>query len=112
MSPRPTDVSPRIALIGVASVLGAAVLGLLVAAGVSRLFDRAATPTAPLRPGAPPPPRLEVVGGADLARVRARAAAKLDGYGWTDAGHRYARIPLDRAMAITAQSGWSDPGDP
>ncbi|HKR88143.1 MAG TPA: hypothetical protein VJS38_08190 [Phenylobacterium sp.] len=105
----PPDASMRIALIGIVAVLATAVLGLLVAAGVSRLFDRSAIPAAPLVPAAPPAPQLEVRGGGDLAQVRARAQAKLSTYGWTDPGHAAARIPLDRALAITAQRGWSDP---
>jgi hypothetical protein len=103
------DASPGVAVLGVGCVLATAALGMVVAAGVGGLFDHAAIPALPLRPSVPPPPRLEVAGGGALDEVRARALAKLSGYGWADAAHTRARIPLDRAMAITAQRGWSDP---
>lgn len=103
------DADPRIAVIGVGSVLALAVLGLATAAGVSHLFDRAATPAVRLRPTSTPGPGLEVRGGGDLRQVRARGQAKITSYGWVDPGRTVARIPLDRAIQITTSRGWSEP---
>lgn len=106
------DADPRIALIGIGSVLAIALLGVAVAGGVSQLFDRAAAPAAPLRPISTPAPQLEVRGGDDLRQVLSRGQARITTYGWVDAGHTVARIPLDRAMQITASRGWSEPETP
>lgn len=51
----------------------------------------------------PPPPRLQASPGEDLARFRAEKARLLSSYAWTDASHRYARIPIARAMEIYVQ---------
>ena len=101
------DAPPRIALIGL-GVLSATVL---VAVGLAAVFQLAfehAAPRIAAHRVRPPAPRLEVVGGSDLARVRAAGARRLTGYGWTDRSAGLARIPLDRALAITAQRGWAD----
>lgn len=103
------DANPRIALIGIGSVLALALLGVAMAGGVSRLFDRDTTPATRLQPIPTPAPELEVHGGGDLLQVRARGLARTTTYGWLDAGHTMARIPLDRAMQITASRGWSGP---
>jgi len=51
----------------------------------------------------PLPPRLQASPGEDLARLRAEKARLLSSYAWTDASHRYARIPIARAMEIYVQ---------
>jgi hypothetical protein len=51
----------------------------------------------------PPPPRLQPSPEEDLAQLRADKARLLSHYAWTDAAHRYARIPIARAMEIYAQ---------
>ena len=61
-------------------------------------------PQAVLRPGAiPPEPRLQPSPQGDLAVFRAQKEALLSGYGWTNASHTYARIPIARAMQIYAR---------
>lgn len=56
------------------------------------------------RPGTvPPPPRLQPEPRTDLAQLRSEKSALLSGYAWADAGHDFARIPIDRAMALYAQ---------
>jgi hypothetical protein len=57
----------------------------------------------------PPPPRLQPSPEEDLARMRASKARLLSYYAWTDAAHRYARIPLSRAMEIYVQQHASPP---
>ena len=54
--------------------------------------------TAPL---VPPKPNLQANPAPDLARLRAGEAALLGSYAWIDDGRTRARIPIDRAMALT-----------
>jgi len=51
----------------------------------------------------PPPPRLQPSPEEDLAQLRADKERLLSYYAWTDAAHRYARIPISRAMEIYVQ---------
>jgi hypothetical protein len=56
------------------------------------------------RPGrVPPEPRLQAHPRFDLAKFRAHKNAILSGYAWGDAGHDFARIPIQRAMQIYVQ---------
>lgn len=50
----------------------------------------------------PPAPRLQAHPDADIAAERAQAQQQLSGYAWTDPSHRFARIPIDRAMQLYA----------
>jgi hypothetical protein len=57
----------------------------------------------------PPAPRLQTDPDADLAALHAQEARELTSYGWVDRGAGIARIPIERAMELTAQrgiSGW------
>lgn len=47
-----------------------------------------------------PVPRPQTHPADDLAALRAQKQAALSGWGWTDAGHTFARIPIERAMTI------------
>ena len=49
----------------------------------------------------PPAPHLQQDPFADLAQVQAREARLLTSYGWITSDHSLARIPLDRAMALS-----------
>ncbi len=51
----------------------------------------------------PPPPRLQPHPRVDLARLRAQKHDALESYAWTDTAHTYARIPIERAMALYLQ---------
>ncbi|MBN8728724.1 MAG: hypothetical protein J0H15_13620 [Xanthomonadales bacterium] len=53
-------------------------------------------------PPEPPAPRLQPAPLADLAALRAREEAQLEGYGWIDQDRGIARIPIQRAMSIIA----------
>lgn len=57
----------------------------------------------------PPPPRLQPSPEEDLARFRANKERLLSYYAWTDAAHRYAHIPIARAMQIYVQQQASQP---
>ena len=48
-----------------------------------------------------PAPHLQINPFADLAQQQARESRLLHSYGWTSADHSTARIPIDRAMALT-----------
>jgi hypothetical protein len=59
----------------------------------------------------PPEPRLQIDPRRDLDRLRADEDKLLTTYGWTDRDHAVARIPIDRAMDLTAERGipgWSE----
>ena len=49
----------------------------------------------------PPPPNLQADPYADLAAERAAEGRRLDGYAFLDPSRQRARIPIDRAMALT-----------
>ena len=49
----------------------------------------------------PPPPNLQADPYADLDAERAAENRRLDGYAFLDAARQRARIPIDRAMALT-----------
>ena len=53
----------------------------------------------------PPVPRLEVQGQRDLNDFRAAEQKQLETYGWVNKDQGIARIPIARAMEITAQKG-------
>lgn len=56
----------------------------------------------------PPAPHLQVHPFTDLARLQAREARLLNGYGWVNTDHTLARVPIGRAMAL-AQDKPLDP---
>ncbi len=49
----------------------------------------------------PPTPRLQSHPFIDLAQQKARQQRLLHSYGWINADHTTARIPIDRAMALS-----------
>ncbi|WP_428484792.1 hypothetical protein [Rhodopila sp.] len=49
----------------------------------------------------PPAPGLQANPADELRQQRAREGALLHGYAWLDSNHTRARIPIDRAMALT-----------
>ena len=87
---------------------------MLGSAGLMWVLDRAlvsreAARSAPANPLAsndgrrePPAPRLQENPKHDLATLRAREQALLDGYAWTDRDAGRVRIPVARAMELLA----------
>lgn len=67
-------------------------------------FRQAAVAPAP----ASPAPRLQVDPAADLAAFRAAEASELSSYAWEDRAAGVVRIPIDRALALTAERGLPD----
>jgi len=97
-----------------------AILGLFAGIAISAIFVGALLysfePAAPRETGAAikgdtlasDAPRLEISPGTDAARVEAQAQHMLDGYAWVDRPAGLARIPIERAMELTAKQGWPD----
>ena len=52
-----------------------------------------------------PSPREQISPQLDLAALRARENAELEGYGWVDKKAGVVRIPIDRAMELLSQRG-------
>ena len=55
----------------------------------------------------PPQPRLQANPPMDRVAQYRLQAEQLDSYGWTDPSHRFAHIPIERAMALLAQQASS-----
>jgi len=53
----------------------------------------------------PPQPRLQASPVIDLERLRAREKRELSSYEWIDEATGVMRIPIERAMEITAETG-------
>jgi hypothetical protein len=85
-------------------------LGLAVALGLILAAASALVPSAVLiRPTVTPPgPRLQTHPREDLAKLRATEDATLNGYGWVDRKAGIIRIPIERAMELTARRGLAD----
>ncbi len=105
----PSDANPRLVAAlagGVAIFLIATPLILLAVYPASRA-SKGVGGDLPL----PPAPRLQVDPRRDLDRLHADEDKLLTTYGWADGGHAAVRIPIDRAMELTAQRGipgWSE----
>lgn len=68
------------------------------------LWQRVHSPTLNLPPSVlPPQPRLQVAPPADRATQYRLQMQQLTTYGWNDASHRTAHIPIERAMALLVQ---------
>jgi hypothetical protein len=102
------DAPPWIAVTGLATVAVLVLLALGLGAAALRVFGHERPLVATLS-HPPPAPRLERRGGEDLTRVRAVGRERLTTYGWVDRPAHIARIPIERAMQITAERGWADP---
>jgi len=54
---------------------------------------------------APPAPLLQPAPERELAALRRREAARLQGWGWVDRGAEIAHVPVERAIEAVAASG-------
>ncbi|HET7610954.1 MAG TPA: hypothetical protein VFK29_04100 [Rhodanobacteraceae bacterium] len=92
-------------VVGVVLVLGTAVAIALVALWLALTYwvmpGHAQLKTRPAV--LPPAPRLQPHPDNDLAALREEKRALLHGYAWNDKAHRFARIPIGRAMEIYAR---------
>jgi hypothetical protein len=114
----------EISLRGIVIFVVALVL-IVVVASVAMLFlttslrDRgiATDPPLPLLPEAraahePPGPRLQADPMREMDELRAAETAELSSYGWVDEAGGIASIPVDRAMALLAESAGSESATP
>ena len=62
-------------------------------------------PTRPPEPTLEPEPHHDILPRADLEEVRARQRAIIATWGWADAEHRFARIPVEEAMEMAVSKG-------
>jgi hypothetical protein len=97
-----SDVDPRL----VAALACAAAVFLIGAPylllGVYPVARREPVPPAAAQP---PVPRLQIDPRDDLAMLRADEHARLSTYGWIDQTHGIVRVPIERAIELTAQRG-------
>ena len=75
--------------------------------GRARTADRVGQryPLAAGRTKEPPAPNLQTQPFKDIYLLRESEAQRLGSYGWVDKEGGIARIPIDRAMALTLQRG-------
>lgn len=120
----PTDVNTRPVWF---AVLGTALGCVLIAFAVTLMFnmlhrragnedhlaaENAAVPAVAESRVKYPGPRLQVAPETDLATLRAREDGELNHYGWIDKGSGIVRIPIDRAIELTALRGLPVNGRP
>lgn len=104
-----SDADPR--LVAMLALGGAAFLGL------TPYILLAIYPLARQEPSAhvaeqPPAPHLQIDPHVDLTALRAAKDAQLSHYGWIDQSGGVVRLPIDRAMQLTAERGlpgWPKP---
>lgn len=106
------DVAPRhivyamLGLFGIILLAGITVAGLFLAFSNSHDARQAtALETAKLVSSAP---RLQVKPSDDRDAITAEAEGKLQAYGWVDRKAGRVRIPIEQAMQLLAQQGWSN----
>jgi len=58
----------------------------------------------------PPEPVLQAQPDRETHEIVAEAKARLDSYGWNDAGKKSAHIPIERAISILAEKGLPERG--
>lgn len=103
-----SDVSAtKLGVLLIVCVAGTAVLHLSLGYGLRRLrSDSPDERTAPGFASIPPEipaPKLEVDETARLRIYRAKERARMDRYEWVDRAQGIARIPVERAMVLSAE---------
>jgi hypothetical protein len=105
-------------IVGVAAALGVTLVGsILILAALFHVFVRAhphrTSEAAPVVTFAdiPPAPGVRPAPGAELLEVEQKEDLHLNHYGWVDASHTTARIPIERAMTLWVQT-YSAPSAP
>jgi hypothetical protein len=92
-------------VLGIIAVVTAAVIGIVCIMvwrfDVTRQQSFSSLPLQQTEQHTPPAPHLQVDPFASLQQQRQRENRRLNSYGWTNADHTVARIPLARAMALS-----------
>jgi hypothetical protein len=102
------DAPPMVGVLGMSIIAAILVVALGLVALLLIAFKTANPERAPYPQPLRQQPLLETQPGQALAAVRARIPAETTTYGWADSALDLAHIPVDRAMQITVQRGWSD----
>jgi hypothetical protein len=85
------------------AALGVLLIVVMVTALVRLLSALNQTSIVPARRAVQPPALSDSDPVDRLHSYQTAEAARLDGYGWQDTAHRYAHIPIARAMQLLAQ---------
>jgi hypothetical protein len=104
-----SDASPAL-LAALAASLGLFVV--FTTLGLDLVYPRTALHDDIGPPPNPPAPRLQINPAGDLATLRQAETTQLTNYGWVDRANGRVRIPIDRALALTAERGlpgWTKP---
>ena len=112
------DINTRaVACFGLALVVGAIAIHVMLAGMFHRLDERRPTGAAANRIAIdapkmqPPEPRLQTDPARDFTKFREREDALLHSYGWVDRAAGVVRIPIERAMDLIAQRGLPAPSE-
>ena len=113
-----TDASVRlIILLALAMVVGAVLMQavvfgyLTVLSKIEPWGQPHVMPPPDVRPVPPPEPRLQIDEEGDAQRIHAQEDARISAYEWVDKPAGIVRIPVTRAMELTAQRGLPKWGD-
>jgi len=96
-----------LSVIGLFVLLGASLAAMWAMFGYLNKQEVPGPPASPVvkdRP-LPPTPRLQTAPYDDLTRMRATEEEKLNSYGWVDRRSGTVRIPIERAIELTAERG-------
>lgn len=112
-----SDANVRSLAVSIAGLFVLLVVALLAMGWMFSYLASRDTPGPPKSPVAkerelPPAPRLQTVPGGNLEEVRAAEARILNSYGWVDRNANVVRIPIDRAIELTAERGLPHRGQP
>lgn len=95
--------------IGLAVISAIALVLMVVMLNYFRAEKKAAepalSPLAAQREALPPEPRLQIKPEADMDKYRAAEDSLLHSYGWVSREAGVVRLPIDRALELTAQRG-------
>lgn len=107
---RDADIS-SVVLYGFGMLALVLIAGVIISVAVYKLmgWNERKFPPAPQFKAAqsllPPQPRIEVRPWQDLTEFRNAEQKQLDNYGWVNKDQNIVRIPITRAMEITARKG-------
>jgi len=106
------DANVRTLTFLLAGLLGVTLVAMLLMIPLFRHFaavearnQPAPSTLAGVRPLLPPEPRLEPMPFDELRRLRAREEEILDSYAWVDRKEGIVRVPIERAIELTARRG-------
>jgi hypothetical protein len=89
-------------VVGIAAVIAACVIAVVLMIDISlkRWIFPGREEVVARRAAIPPPPRLQPNPAVDIESLREEKEALLSTWQWTDRTQTFARIPIERAMAL------------